>query len=267
MKFKPALLAFLITAPAYGQEYQSITSFDYIDHEIGDFSTEITSANSVFFLEKKRTLGPLDEFDFINTTSFVYAALVDSDADTAVGVGGTFFAGNFKFGATAVDEQGVDQLTFGYLFNDNFIVNLHANRDSDDDTALSLSSQYKISLSDENYVGLTFKVDEDFDFPSVGAKYFTSLGGDTYLTAGVDYIDTPVSDFYAVNVGYFFTKGTSLKVRYDDDETTGIRFKHFFNENFALAIDYQESDEFFFNGFEPDTIESDTLGVNFSMQF
>ncbi len=259
MKIKALCLALVLTTPVFAEEYQSITSIDYYDHEYGNNSLEVWGVSSVYFMNKRATLGPLDEFEFINTTSYISGGIYDSDFGSGAVIGGNYFFGSFKLGANFVDEEGLNEMTFGYLFTDNFIVNIHAEKEFADETVFSISSQYKVALEGKDYMGFTFQADEEFDFPSVGMKYFSSLGEGTYLTAGLNYTDTPSDSYYAINAGYFFSEKTSLKAEYFEGGAKELTFKHFFNKNYALEIGFEESND--------DLIDQESLHLSFTMQF
>lgn len=71
------------------------------------------------------------------------------------------------------------------------------------------SAQYNLALNATDYIGFTANVVDEFDNYGVGAKYYTDLGQDRYLTASAN-INAGDYDSWSVASTYYFNQGTSV---------------------------------------------------------
>lgn len=271
MKFRFSAPLLLITSSisiVSANEYQTFIDLEHTSH---NFSGRVPdfSSNNIFaqhFFSLKESLGPLGEFEYINTTSHVFGNYHDNDFYSLTSVGGEYFMGNFLIGGSYQDSDNDDSnsLTLGYLFSENFIIKLHSGDENILGTDLSFSASYNYQLGGNDYIGFSYSTAEDFDYQSLSSTYFTQLEGDSYLKVEVAY------DYYeyrkssaSIEANYFFDKMTSVSLQFDNDSLSNysVGMKHYLNDNFAFYANYRDIDT-------PVTgMATDTYQIGFSAQF
>lgn len=243
LKYLLPALALTTVSAVSAEEYQLFTEYNvqharlsdinYIDNGIG--------ANATYFFDKKETLGPLDEFEYINKVSNVGASayrMFDTNFGT---IGGEYFTdNNFVISGSHSHTQDFHVNTFGvgYLFADNIIVSVDATRPRGGDTTYELSGSYEHKLQGNDYIGFTASVDDDFDIFTLSSKYFTNLGGERYIAVGAGVADYDGTTQWNVAGDYYFNKMTSVGVTYAKDDDFSINAKHFFNKTWALSAGF-----------------------------
>jgi hypothetical protein len=260
MKLK-FIVPLLLTAStvASANEYQTFTNLNYSNIETPIADYDGYSLGVRYFFDAKSTLGPLAEFDYINTTSSLFGGYADFEGNDEFTFGGEYFAGNFMIG-TAFNSEADDDpssLTLGYLINKNFIVKLNSSRPFGDDSTYSYHAQYNHQLDGNDYLGFSFTTDDDFDYQSYSATYFTKLAGQGYLKANVSYRDGLNNSHLSTSTSYYFNDMTSVSLMLDEDSNYGFGVNHFFNETYSIGGNYSSADD--------DDI--DIFRVNFSARF
>ncbi|MCW8998814.1 MAG: putative porin, partial [Kangiellaceae bacterium] len=152
------------------------------------------------------------------------------------------FTDNMMFGATYAESVGLASASFGYLFSDDFIVQVTA---FDDDVSFfdfNLSATYNHQMGDD-YIGFNFNTDEEFELPTVSTKYFNNMGNGQYLTATLSISDLDDDRDAAAGVGYYFNERQSIDVFYAEGGFYTLEYQHFFNRNFALDVAYSDEDD------------------------
>lgn len=243
MKIKAilAVVAMATSGVAVAENYQSFSFLDYTSFDFGTDDADGWILGTRYFLDERPALGPLDQFTYINPISNFGAAYARFDDDDVFLFDGEYFFGKFVVGAAATDEDGFEQARIGYLFTENFLARIEA-VDEFDDTELFVSAQYQMNFEGNDYLGFTARVDDDLDNLALSAKYFRALSGRRYLAVGASLIDTDGDSFAILNGSFYWTERTSasLGLREDGDFTVG--FKHFFNSNISLGVDYEEDE-------------------------
>lgn len=264
-----ASTSLLSTTAAMAEEYQSISSVKYANFDSKFSDTDSFNVNSIYFLDKKSTLGPLDEFEYINKTSNVSGNYFNGEHLDSYKLAGELFIDNVLVGGsyqyTDFDqnhgEDDLYNLSLGYLFSDNILIKAVATR-FDSNTRYFYSADYNHQINDSDYIGFTYSTDEDFDAQTLSTKYFTALGQGNYLTAGLSYTNNDDFDNdLSANVEYFFNSMTSVSGSYDDDDNYTLSTKHFFNKNYALSAGYSS------NASSNDFEDYDQYTVDFTAQF
>lgn len=239
----------LCSSAALAEDYHSISDFDYVWAELGPFQSDTYTLSSTWYFDSKQTLGPLNEFEYINKTSNIFGSWTqfdESDAHQAE-IGGEYFAGHFLLGGSYSGDNGPDRFTgtLGYLFSDNFLVSADALKfEGDDDTYYFFNARYNHQLSGTNYIGFNFRTDDEFQLNTISSRYFTKLSGESYLAAGVSY--TFVDDFddsWTLEGDYYFSPRTSLGLGVSSNDTYSFDFTHFFTESIALELNYATRDD------------------------
>ncbi|MFA0810391.1 putative porin [Microbulbifer epialgicus] len=246
MRFKLAALPLMLLAvTATAEEYTSITTVDYSNLDLDGADGNLFGAETSYYFSGKESLGPLKEFEYINKVTNVSAAFTHFDVGSFdsdnFAVAGEYFANNgLMVGAniTEVDDDNVNTISLGYLFTPNFLVKLsHVDNDYDDETLVE--ARYNYQLNGNDYIGFDFVTDDDFDARVFSTKYFASLGGDQYWTADFAYTSIDDGDnYWKVGAEYYFTKSTSIGVKYDDNQDFKLGYSHFFSQNIAVEAAY-----------------------------
>ena len=261
MMFKYLLPAIALagSAAVTAEEYQLFTELraSHIDYD----SDNTWSVNGSYFFDKKQTLGPLDQFEYINKVTNVNAAFSRFDDENFWAVGGEYFAeNNLVVSARYTENAGFHATTvgIGYLVSDNFIVRAQAAKPEEGDTRYLFSASYNHQLQGNDYVGFTAHTDEEFDQYGISSKYFASLGADRFIALGVSLKEDFDRSTWATNADYYFSKMTSVGVSYDKDDNYSLNTKHFFNQNWALEAGF---------GSNADTSDAKVYSLSVTGQF
>lgn len=204
------------------------------------FRANLWQLNGQYFFAPKKTLGPLDQFEFINKVNNVSASVVDAREGNGWSVGGEYFIDNgFSVSAShhQFDGDYENQLGLGYFISNNFKVKVDATKAEDANTEYMFSALYNYQLQGTDYVGFTAFSDDEADNYGVSTKYFAALGDDRYLVAGVT-LGKAGESYWALNGSYYFSKMTSVGLSFDKDDDYSVNAKHYFTANWALAAGY-----------------------------
>jgi hypothetical protein len=236
-----ALVALFLSGAAIAAEYQSFSYVDYTRVDIGSVDEDGWILATTYYLDERATLGPLDEFTYINPISrfgIGYASFGDNDT---LLFNGEYFFHKVVVGAEATSEDGIDQAWLGYLFSHNFLVRVDA-VDEFDDTELYFSARYRWQLRGTDYLGFSARIDDDLNDLSLSAKYLRSLRGGRYFSIGASIVDTTMDSYATLDGRYFWNERTSVNAGLRNDSGFLLGVKHFFNTNFWLRFEYEEND-------------------------
>lgn len=244
MTFKYVLPFIALTASASiaAEEYQLFTELkaDHVRFS-GDNKTN-WDLKGTYFFDKKQTLGPLDQFEYINKVSNIDANFSRVFNNNVWAIGGEYFAeNNLVVSASHQRTSGfyASTLGLGYLFADNFIVRAEAIKPKNSSTAFLFSASYDHKLQNNNdYIGFTAQVDDEFDYFSISTKYFASLGEASYIALGLGLEDNDGTNNWNLSADYYLTKMTSFGVKYDKADNYTVNAKHYFDQNWALNAGY-----------------------------
>lgn len=271
MKLLTLSALMLITGYAAAENYQSFSSVNWGKTDTENVTTDTASVHTVYYLNKKSSIGPLDQFKYINDISNVYASYDYTDVDSGTrdftndryGIGGKYFIGKFLVGAgyRFVDfDEGDDEVIsaqLGYLLNKNLLVRAKV-IDQNDDTEYLFSASYNHQINESDYLGVTISGDNDLDYKSISAKYFRKLDQGQYFLSELAYQDGKHDDYWVAKASYYFDDKTSISAMYDDNENYRIGVKRFFNNNVALSAGY---------GANTDESDFDVVDVSLTLQF
>jgi len=281
------LAALLFSNLVLAESYQSFSAINYSHNEYSLKEPEYNyyskgdrnqlALYSQYFFEEQQSLGPLNEFDYINTSSNVFSSVnysqgeyfssyndYSSEADSSnssIGFGGEWVVSNFILGASysynyykskvdyserSYDDSNNDiSLSIGYLFSDNFMIKAgyidDVNGSGDD--SFSYSASYNLPLEGTDYIGLSYSVDDDFDIHQASTKYFFGFAEESYLVLGGSYIydnsDSRFSeDYWSVNARYYYNEKTSISVTYDEGDYYSINTSYFIDNNYSVQLGY-----------------------------
>lgn len=265
MKLKLITTAVLFSSAisVSAEEYQVISDITWSNVDVAGSSYDVLGLEGTYYFDKKESLGPYNEFEYINKVSNINANYVNVETGDyySVGLAGELFVDNFLVGAGYSDDKfdnDATLFTLGYLFSDDFLVRVDAVDTDGADTVYNISAAYNHQINDTDYIGFTLATDDDTDYVTLSSKYFTHLGGDRYLTANVSFTDFDGDNTWSVGSSYYFTKATSVFATLAEDDFYEIGAQHFFNTNVALYASYASQD---------DIIESDTYTIGLRAQF
>ncbi len=241
LKYALPVIALAATTAVSAEEYQLFTELR-ADHArvSGDNETN-WKLNGTYFIDKKVTLGPLDQFEYINKVTNVSASYNRFSGNNAWSIGGEYFAENglvVSANHGRVSGNYVNQLGLGYLVSNNVIVRAEAFKAEGSSTDYRFSASYNHQLQGNDYVGFTAQVDDDFDYFTVSSKYFAALNEGRYIAVGVALADNDGSSSWAAEADYYFSKMTSAGLSYDKGDNYSLNAKHFFNTNWALEAGF-----------------------------
>lgn len=247
MTLKYVLPAIALAASATAvsaEEYQLFTGLNAEHYRAGSNSETNWDLNGTYFFDKKVTLGPLDQFEYINKVTNVSAYFNRVFDINVWGVGGEYFAENGMVVSAAhsrTSDDYVTQIGLGYLVSDNFIVRARAVKPEDQSTVYLFSASYNHQLQGNDYVGFTAEVDDEFDYFSLSSKYFASLNEGRFIVAGVTFKDNNGSSDWAAEADYYFSKMTSVGLSYDKADNYSLGAKHFFTQNWAVEASFNSN--------------------------
>jgi len=267
MKLLTLSALFFASTSTMATNYQSFSSINYLRLNSDTANYDTYGASTIYFLNKKASLGPLNEFEYINKTSNVFGSFADADNANAYQLGGDFYVNKWLVGGSYnyLDKNNgnddVYTLKLGYLISDNFLIKAQATRNNGD-TLYDFTAAYNVQLNNQDYIGFTYNTDDKFNAQTISSKYFAAVGKNNYLTAGLSYTKNDNSrDNVMASAGYYFTASTSISVSYDNDDDYTISGKHYFNKNYALSVGYNS------NASTNNIEDYNLYRVNFTAQF
>jgi hypothetical protein len=240
LKYILPLIALTATAVS-AEEYQLFNELRADHLRVSGESETLWSLNSTYFFDKKQTLGPLDQFEYINKVTNVGAGFSRFDGENFWSIGGEYFAeNNLVLSARYTDNAGshATSVGIGYLISKDFIIRAQAAKPEEGDTSYRFSASYNHQLQGNDYVGFTAYTDDEFDQYGISSKYFASLGADRFIAVGVSLAEQFDRSTWAANADYYFSKMTSVGMSYSKEDSYSLNAKHFFNQNWALEAGF-----------------------------
>jgi hypothetical protein len=252
--------AALFSGSALADGYQSFTNASYTNVDVAGSNNDIFAIESIYYLQEKAVLGPLDQLTYLNTTTNIYGHYLNADSNDAFSVGGEYFIDKFLVGASYTDTDFDDaySVSLGYVVNKNFIVKATLLDSDNGDKNYFFSGSYNVELEGKDYLGFTFTTDDEFDNHQISAKYFKALTNGRYITSEVSYAINDNADNFVTAVGsYYMNTNTSVFVGFDsDNDDYSVGAKHYFTKNYALSGSYTTGDN-----------DLDLYSINFTAQF
>ncbi|MBL4910477.1 MAG: putative porin [Alteromonadaceae bacterium] len=263
-------LLVLTTYSATATDYQSFISIGYSKFDNALSSSDSYGFSSTYFFDKRSTLGPLNEFEYINPISNVFAGYASGDWNDSYRLGGELFINNFLIAGSyhRIDadnkKASVDNydMSLGYLITDDFLVKVTANKVEDVNVFYQFNAAYNWQLNANDYIGFTYNTDENFDFHTFSSKYFVALAQEQYLTTSISYIFTNNGDdFWSVGANFYFNKNSSIFANYAENDIYSFGAEYYFNKNYALSVRYSS------NSTDKKITDFDVYSLDFIAQF
>jgi len=256
------LLSSAATTAMAADSYKSISNLGY--QYTDSTNDDQFKIDSKYYFSPKKTLGPYDQFEYINKQTNVYGSYLDNDASDVTSVGGEYFVDSFVVGASYENSDfGSNNesyaFTAGYFFNPDLLAKAKFVENDDGEDYALFSLAYNYMLNGTDYVGVTVASDDDFDKRSVAAKYFVDLQEGNFLTVeGTFNSISEADDTWDVETNYYFSKATSVFASYDKEDAYTFGAQHFFDQNLGLKVGY---------GNNADDSDNDAYFANIRYQF
>ncbi len=254
MKLLTLTALLLTTVSASATEYQSFSSLSYSVLDTAQFNSTSYGIESTYYLDKKLTLGPLDELEYINKVSNVFGnALAYNRRNifpnySLAGVGGEFFidkllvGGSYNYFSDGIPDS--YSLQLGYLLSDDLLIKATV-KNANSKTFYNFLTSYNYQINKRDYIGFTYDTDDNFYSQSLKSKYFNALGGDKYFITEVYYlINKNRNNNLGASVSYYFNAGTSIAASYDNNDYYTLSAKYFINKNYAISAGYKSNVSF-----------------------
>ncbi len=251
------ILLISVSNRALTESYQSFTGISHSDSS--GVGSHIQSLESTYFFHDRRTLGPLNEFSFINQISNIYFSANKSGGSKNVSVGGDFIAKNFllqgqyyydKFDAPdhVDDDRWAYNISLGYYLSNHLLVTTRAFKSENINTSYSFTVDYNYQINEKDYIGFRYFTPDDFDSYSIYSKYYRYLSHQRYLSLVLSYADNPseiLADFWIANVTFYLNKRNSISAQYDkgdnfSDSTYSLGIGHYLTEHYGIQLYYSD---------------------------
>lgn len=256
-----------LSSVAGAEEYQLFTHAVMQNRQSDYDDLTFWQTSATYYFDKKATLGPLDKFSFINTTSYIALGLrgnTEGNIDHGLAnIGGEWISGHIGFGGEVnIENTEYDsgymsgQVNASWFFTDRLVAKINYNDVDDRESYMGAEIAYDYALNATDHFGsrliYTDNPNEGDDLWEWQGEYYTDLGGH-YLNIAASYQSDGDSDIWSFEPRYYFNQRTSLAFYYaksDSDfdngfqqssttsDTYGAQFKHFFTPHIAIAAGY-----------------------------
>lgn len=249
------LLAFIVASSNLAaQDYQSISSVSIRNTDHGSKDLNTYFFNSTFYFDKKKSIGPIDQFAYINTLSNLEGGYTQSENiggydDTKYGrIGGELFvdkfvvSGRYSHADSFIGNTNNYRVSLGYLFNDNFLVRSFVHKTENIDATYRFEAKYNHQISQTDYIGFSASADEEIDNQEISATYFTQLSDGKYLKLSGEYNDNKTfDDNWSIKGQYYFNDKTSVYLQQQKNDVHSVGAKYFFTDSLALSMDLTDN--------------------------
>jgi len=254
MKYKLLITALLVSVSATAQEYQSISSLEASNTDFGSVDLNRYYLNSTYYFDKKSSIGPVDQFSYINTTNNLSASYSQSetfsvDDNKYTSFNGEVYINKLLIGGRYSDFNAADfssnsySMSLGYLFNENFLLSSTVHKTEEIAATYTFLAKYNHQINQTDYFGLSATTDDEVDSKGISATYFTALADNKYLKVTAEYNDDELNgDHWRAKGEYYLNDYTSAFLQYQKNDYQEIGAKHFFNDHIALSASYLSHD-------------------------
>lgn len=267
--------------------YETFTSFGVSKLDTATYDSTSWNVDSTYYFDKKKSLGPLNEFAFINSTNYLAGGYSKFEDSNSLSIRGEIFKGDWSF-AAGVDSSTSDyfdsdskKASVGYFIMPNLLVDVtHFRLTSETNGTIvspkieykstTISAKYVYSLQGSDYVGVSGGYTNNNKVVYTSVKYFRALQNDRYLSLGAGVSDgEDMSSTVSVSGQYYFNNMTSIGgsvSKQGDYDGTSVEFNHFFNDNWSVSMSWSDAQ------YETDSMGNtigsyDVMAVNVGAQF
>ncbi|BDX07523.1 putative porin [Planctobacterium marinum] len=266
MKFKVTMLSLLLASGASAQTVNTVV--DVYSNDNNDF--EDIGISAIHYFQGRQTRGPLDQFSLINSNSFISAGYVKSNFVKNTAVGGQWHsdtgvflgAGYSRFDSRSDLSGDIDREiysgTLGYQASERWSVSATVMDAEGADNVVMFDANYEHDLGNNDYLGFSYRTNDDTDFHNLGMSYFSTLENGQYLILNANYSDYDGGEeSWDVGAEWYFNEGTSVFANIGDEDAWQLGAQHYFTQNWAIAASVSDSD------LAPDS----TVALNLRAQF
>ena len=148
------------SAAISANEYQTFINTDYTTIEYGSENTDFLGFSAQHFFDTKDTLGPLNEYEYINTVSNILGSTAHNldNSDNISTLSGEWISSNVIIGATKQrfgSGSYYNSVRLGYLFSNNFKLEVASSGIDNDYDQTTLMSSYNHQVNANDYIGVT----------------------------------------------------------------------------------------------------------------
>lgn len=238
-------LAALTSLPALAsaETYQIFGGLGVIDSD-ADNSEMKTLLDAKYYFSGQDTVGPLDQFSYIDDTSEIHAKAASQGDSDAVTLGGSYYFDRFSIGASYFDYEKyyVNRLNAGFFILDNLKAIVGYTMPGRGDDVADFSLQYDHAINDTDYIGFTLRyTDYEESLTTLSTKYFNAFENGQFLVVVAEYGDARDS-FFAASAKWYLNKNTGFVLGGNDRDYVYAGATHFFNTNFAVDVTVGQSD-------------------------
>jgi len=278
-----AVATLLLSNTVLAESYQSFSSISYSHKSFSNNSPEYNyyfnddsndiSLSSQYYFEERLALGPLNEFDYINTISNVSVSVGNNqsetfssykpqgyssresswdDNDNTVSIGGQWITNDFIFGGSYSYRKSSGE---GYFNSSGVTDNYNHNYSYDDSSNyFSLSLGYLFS---DNFVIQANILDDDdgsSGLVTFNASYNWQLADTDYI--GFSYNVNDDFDFHQLSTSYFFGFAEQSYLvlgaeyyyynpeHFSSFNSWGINASYYYNDSTSLSASYDEEERY-----------------------
>lgn len=263
---------FVISATHAEDSFQSFSFVNYQTQDVRNGDSDRFGLNSRYYFDARKTLGPLNEFDYINTisnlgVSYSYqksqysGTRVHADGTITdwhneqknhnVGVGGEWFVGSFLLGGGVSYTYNTFEHNYqAMLSNGSTVAEDTGYKGDDKDTNFNVALGYLIT---ENFL-VKASFNDARDLVTYSASYNLDLNDSDYI--GFSYYTNEDFDVHTLTTKYFASISTSSYIvlgasyTYDDsgaggdDDFWSINSSYYFNKYSSVSASYGEDDDY-----------------------
>ena len=250
MKKRLAFLAMTTTGFVHADTVSTIFDINYLDYGIGDSM----GVSVTHYFDPRALRGPLDQFGFINSKSFVGISHDDFEFGNSTALTGTWHMDNgmyigLDYRLRDYDSGSDDEIshTLGYQSNEVWSVSATFSDFEGAANDVSFNARYEHDLGENDYLAFSYGTNNDFDYHTITSRYFNDIEDGGYYTLRAvftQYDDIPgldLDDDWTIGGDYYWNDYTSAGVSFSDDAYS-IGARHYFNDNWALTASYAELD-------------------------
>ncbi|WP_170176737.1 putative porin [Litorilituus sediminis] len=262
---------FAFSAAHAEDSFQSFSSINYQTQDQRNGNLDWFSLNSRYYFDARTALGPLNEFDYINSisnlgVSYSYmkseydkvlvvdqdGTIVDFEASSKnqiIHVDGEWFIGNFLLGGGASYIDSSSSSNFMALSPSGVVTQSGHNSD-DQDTYYRADLGYlitqnliiKASYHDINNF-LSYTVSYNFDFNDsdyIGFSYNTDEDFDTHSLSTKYFANISTTSYLVLGAAYWYYGSSSVL----DNDYWSIYSSYYFNKFSSVSASYGENDNY-----------------------
>jgi len=273
------ILVFLsaLAIQTYAAEVHSITdlfyemselSFDFDLHnslgklevlDAGDIESVVEKIESSYYFEGKTTIGPLEQFKFVEPSSYVsvsysriqkefknlswelinyYGSKFWENRDyNESSIDGRYYYGKYYAGAGLIqnsfDDKAYTSAELGLLLLDNLEVGANGIESVEDEYEFSALIRYEHKIGETSFIGAVAQISEVLGKSFLALKYFQGIHRHFYLSNEIFLTEKS----WELKSSFYLNKKLSLSLGYNNgDELSMIGARYYLTKNFSLSI-------------------------------